>query len=219
LIAAALSMAASRLPGLRKLQTDCACLVVPAGVTQPAFGGAGVQHRSMLPELVVASATDCAPLNTPLRVSPARVLERLHILSAMSICFARGVNDTPKLTALLLAANLFGARASCVWIAIAMGIGGVMFATQVARTMSQRMTRIGHSDGLAANMITAVLVLFASKFGLPVSTTHVAVGAIAGVGAGTGSLNWQTLRSILLSWVATLPLAAAVAFAIARLGT
>jgi PiT family inorganic phosphate transporter len=217
LIAAALSMAAGRLPGRGKLQTDCVCLVEHVDAIQPVFGGAGVQHRSSLPQLVIASAHECERLNTPLRVSAARTLERLHILSAMSICFARAVNDTPKLAALLLTANLLGAAASVVWIAAAMGIGGLIFATRVAHTMSQRMTRIGSGDGLAANVITAVLVLFASKFGLPVSTTHVAVGAIAGVGAGSGSLNWHTLRSILLSWVATLPLAAAVAFAIASL--
>ena len=72
-------------------------------------------------------------------------------------------------------------------------------------------TRDGSWRGLSANIITAVLVLFASKLGLPVSTTHVAVGAIA------GTLNGHALRQVLLSWLATLPLAALLAFVAAAL--
>ncbi len=70
---------------------------------------------------------------------------------------------------------------------------------------------------MAANLITAVLVLSASKFGLPVSTTHVSLGAIAGAGAGAASVDWHALRNVLLSWVATLPLAAAIAWLVATL--
>ena len=96
-----------------------------------------------------------------------------------------------------------------------MAMGGALFAKQVAKTMSQRITRMDHTQGLAANLITASLVLVASNFGLPVSTTHVSVGSIAGVGASAKTLNWQTLRSVLLSWVVTLPLAAGVAWLLA----
>jgi PiT family inorganic phosphate transporter len=95
--------------------------------------------------------------------------------------------------------------------------GGLLFARQVAQTMSQRITHMDHAQGFAANLITASLVLFASKLGMPVSTTHVAVGAIAGVGASAHTLNWPALRTVLVSWVATLPLAAAVAWVIGTL--
>ena len=57
------------------------------------------------------------------------------------------------------------------------------------------------------------LVLFASKLGLPVSTIHVSVGSIA----GAGTLDWSMLRNILLSWVATLPLAACLAWIAVKL--
>jgi PiT family inorganic phosphate transporter len=60
-------------------------------------------------------------------------------------------------------------------------------------------------------------VLFASKFGMPVSTTHVSVGAIAGMGASAGTMDWATVRNIVLSWVATLPLAAGLAWLTANL--
>jgi PiT family inorganic phosphate transporter len=130
---------------------------------------------------------------------------------------ARGVNDTPKLVALLLMAHGLGhAHGSVVVIALAKALGGVLFARKVAQTMSQRVTKMDHASGLAANLITASLVLFASKLGLPVSTTHVSVGAIAGVGASARTLDWQALRNVLLSWVLTLPLAAAVAWAMSQ---
>jgi len=96
-----------------------------------------------------------------------------------------------------------------------MAVGGLLYARRVAEKMSLRMTALDSGQGLAANLVTAGLVLFASKLWLPVSTTHVSVGAIAGVGSGAKTLDWPTLRGILLSWVATLPVAAAVAWAAA----
>jgi PiT family inorganic phosphate transporter len=97
-----------------------------------------------------------------------------------------------------------------------MALGGWLFAHKVATTMSQKVTRMDQSQGVRANLITAALVLFASKFGLPVSTTHVAIGSIAGVGASAGTLNGPTLRNVLLSWIATLPLAALLAWFMAH---
>jgi PiT family inorganic phosphate transporter len=169
-----------------------------------------------MPSVVFASNSACDNLDTPVRVSVSASLDKLHVLSAMSICFARALNDTPKLTALLIAAHLLDAKISIALIGAVMAVGGLLFARKVAETMSQRVTRMDHAQGLAANLITASLVLFASKFGMPVSTTHVAVGAIAGVGASANTLNWHALRNILLSWLATLPLAASVAWMVSR---
>uniref|UniRef100_UPI00375317A8 inorganic phosphate transporter n=1 Tax=Polaromonas sp. TaxID=1869339 RepID=UPI00375317A8 len=94
----------------------------------------------------------------------------------------------------------------------AMALGGVLLSRRVAETMSRRVSRIDSTQGLSANLITATLVLGASQFGLPVSTTHVSVGAIAGVGTGADTLNKSALRTILLSWVITLPMAAGLAW-------
>jgi PiT family inorganic phosphate transporter len=143
-------------------------------------------------------------------------LAQVHVASAMAICFARGVNDTPKLAALMIAAQLCSASQSITLIAASMALGGWLFAHKVATTMSQKVTRMDQSQGVRANLITAALVLFASKLGVPVSTTHVAIGSIAGVGASARTLNWPTLRNVLLSWVATLPLAALLAWFMAH---
>lgn len=205
--------------GIRRLRQrvarrECACIIAPGIPLEGVSPGTGsiYQHVS-IPTLLVASDTACNTLDTPVaRVSVTKLLDRLHVLSAGLICFARAVNDTPKLAALLIAAKWLSAPQSILAIAIAMTLGGLLLSRRVAITMSQRVTQMDHTQGVAANLITTSLVLGASQLGLPVSTTHVSVGSIAGVGAGAHSLNWHTLRNILLSWLATLPLAAFIAW-------
>ena len=68
-----------------------------------------------------------------------------------------------------------------------------------------------HDQGFAANLITAFLVLFASKWGVPVSTTHVSVGTLFGIGLVSGNGDRSVMSGILLSWFLTLPVAAAIA--------
>ena len=67
------------------------------------------------------------------------------------ICFALAVNDTPKLAALLLVAPLVNLAWSAMIIGAVMAAGGLAYARRVAVTMSQRVTRIDHHQGLAAN--------------------------------------------------------------------
>jgi PiT family inorganic phosphate transporter len=69
------------------------------------------------------------------------------------------------------------------------------------------------NDGqaLTANLVTGLLVILASRYGLPVSTTHVSVGAIGGIGLANGSAARGVIGGILASWVLTLPIAAALA--------
>lgn len=214
MLAAVLGMLAYRLFCLRPVEKDCVCLIASSPI--PVSDGALVNQFSA-PSIVLSSDTTCERLDIQARISVSRSLDRLHALSAMSICFARGVNDTPKLAALLIASRLFDNRVSFALIGIAMAVGGLLFARKVAETMSQRITHMDHAQGLAANLITATLVLFASKFGLPVSTTHVSVGSIAGVGASAKTLNWHALRNVFLSWVATLPLAAVAAWCVVKI--
>lgn len=216
LLAAALSWLAARALAAASPVPACACWIPARSQMDGQAGGALVQRFAM-PALVVADRAHCEAIDSAVALPVSRWMDRLHVLSAMSICFARSVNDTPKLAALLLAAQAWNAPLSAGAVAAVMALGGLMFGQRVARTMSQRVARLGHRDGLIANLVTALLVLFASKLGAPVSTTHVSVGAIAGAGASGRSLAGRTLRHVLLSWLATLPLAAAAAFALARL--
>jgi inorganic phosphate transporter, PiT family len=216
-LAAALGLAAHRLMKRRPVRNDCACVVAPQVLPRIAASAAAPGHMA-LPQVLIAADAVCDRVPVQARTSIRGSLDKLHVLSAMSICFARGVNDTPKLAALLIAAHVVNAGASVALMAAAMGLGGLMFARKVAETMSRRVSRMDHSQGLAANLITASLVLAASKLGLPVSTTHVAVGSIGGVGASAGALDRKALRNILLSWIATLPVAACAAWLVSRLG-
>ena len=135
----------------------------------------------------------------------------LHLLSATSICFARGVNDAPKLAALLIGTRLLGEAGAALGVTVAMGVGGWLLSRRVAETMSHKINRLDHRQGITANLVTASLVLVASRLGLPVSTTHVSVGSIIGTGAGAGTLDRGVVASVLGSWVLTLPISAGIA--------
>ncbi len=143
-------------------------------------------------------------------LSAQRALDSLHFLSAGAVCFARGLNDTPKIVALLLAAQALSGNAGLPLVGVAMAVGGLIGARKVAETMSKRITPLNAGQGFVASMTTAVLVIAASRFGLPVSTTHVATGGIFGIGAVTGQARWKTVLTILTAWVTTLPLGAAL---------
>ena len=77
----------------------------------------------------------------------------------------------------------------------------------VAETMSRRITTMNHGQGFTANVVTALIVIGASRWGLPVSTTHVSCGSLFGIGAVTDQAHKKTIASILLAWFVTLPMA------------
>jgi PiT family inorganic phosphate transporter len=200
---------------------DCACVVetTPVSFARVSVSAAAFSSTMSagIPSIVVSDNATCDKTPSLARLSISQFLKKIHIASAVTICFARAVNDTPKLAALLVAAHFTNQKLPIVLVGLLMAVGGLVFAKKVATTMSQKVTRLDDKQGLTANLITTCLVLMASKFGLPVSTTHVSVGAIAGVGASAGTLNWQALRSILLSWLATLPLALVIAWSVSQL--
>lgn len=144
-------------------------------------------------------------------LSAGKALDALHFLSSGVLSFARGLNDTPKIAALLLLAPAIGVPFGLVIIGLMIAIGGLISARAVAETMSKKITPMNHGQGFTANVVSAFIVIFASNLGLPVSTTHVSCGAIFGLGATTGNARKKTVIAILLAWVCTLPMAAAIA--------
>ena len=138
------------------------------------------------------------------------VLDRLHFLSAGAVSFARGINDTPKIAALLLVVPLFSGITGTAIVGIVIALGGLLNARRVAETMSQKITQMNPGQGFTANLMTSAIVIGASRFGMPVSTTHVSCGALFGLGAVTGQARWMTIGKILAAWVTTLPLGAAL---------
>jgi PiT family inorganic phosphate transporter len=199
------------------------CLCVDGGVPQPVMvqpNGTAVLQATGI-SLSVGQLQTCIERyhGRVFGIDSQWVLDRLHFLSAGAVSFARGLNDTPKIVALLIAAQTLRVPFSTGLVAIgfAMAVGGLLNARRVATTMSERITAMNHGQGFTANLVTAFLVTVASRWGLPVSTTHVSCGSLFGLGMITGQGRWKTIRSILLAWVVTLPLAALCAAAIYHL--
>jgi len=143
-----------------------------------------------------------------LGINGQKLLDFGHFLSAGAVSFARGLNDTPKLVALGLAVSVLDLAWSIALVAIFMAIGGLVHSRKIAQIVGKKITAMDPAQGFLANGVTSFLVIFASKWGLPVSTTHVACGALFGIGVANGQAQWAVIRNIILAWVLTLPTAA-----------
>ena len=140
-----------------------------------------------------------------------KLLDAMHFLSAGAASFARGLNDTPKMAALMLAVPGL-ATGSCILIVGAViALGGLLDIRRVAETLGKKITGMNPGQGFAVSLVTAGLVTTASMHSLPVSTTHVSVGSLLGMGAATGQARWRKVGEILLAWVSTVPCGALLA--------
>jgi PiT family inorganic phosphate transporter len=135
------------------------------------------------------------------------LVNRAHFLSAGAVSFARGLNDAPKIAALMLVGGAISPWFALAAVAVAMMAGGILSVRRVAETMALKVTKMNHGQGFTANIVTSLLVIIASKVGVPVSTTHVSCGSLFGIGAVTGQAHWKIIGSILTAWIVTLPIA------------
>jgi inorganic phosphate transporter, PiT family len=193
----------------------CVCMgtetlaVLPA--TLPRGSTMTLATTQTLPTLTVGTEASCQEryTGTLFGLSARNSLDALHFLSAGMVSFARGLNDTPKIGAMLLVGGTLSPLAALVGVALVMAVGGLLNAKRVAETMSHRVTAMNPGQGFTANLVTSTIVILASKLGLPVSTTHVSCGALFGIGTVTRQAHWNIIVGILLAWITTLPLAAA----------
>jgi len=144
-------------------------------------------------------------------------LDRLHFLSAGAASFARGLNDTPKIAALLLLVPALDIRLGILAVGIMIALGGLFDADRVAETLGKKVTDMNPGQGFAASLVTAGLVTTASWHSLPVSTTHVSVGSLIGIGLTTRQAKWRKVAEILLAWIGTAPCGALCAATAYRL--
>jgi inorganic phosphate transporter, PiT family len=132
-------------------------------------------------------------------------LDALHLLSSGAASFARGLNDTPKMVALFSAVP----GLPIVWgfgiVAVTIAVGAILDADRVAETLGKKVTKMNPGQGFAASLTTAALVTTASVHSLPVSTTHVSVGSLLGIGVATRQAKWRMIIEIMLAWVSTVP--------------
>ena len=148
-------------------------------------------------------------------------LDTIHWLSSGLASLARGMNDAPKIVAMLLLGSATAAWDSTLpqltafgGVAIAMGLGSYFGGLRVTKVLAEKVTEMDHAEGLSANLTTSSLVLVSTSLGLPVSTTHVSSSAIIGIGLlkSRGSLRWMTVRDMVLAWVVTLPASALLSY-------
>ncbi|TLY43204.1 MAG: inorganic phosphate transporter [Nitrospirae bacterium] len=147
-------------------------------------------------------------------------LDTIHWISSGLTSLARGVNDAPKILAMLLLGSAVASWPSVTVqlgtlaaVAFAMGLGSYIGGFRVTEVLAEKVTRMDHIEGLSANLTTSLLVLVSATMGLPVSTTHVSSSAIIGIGVlkGLRAVRWTTVRDMVLAWVATLPAAGILA--------
>jgi PiT family inorganic phosphate transporter len=151
-----------------------------------------------------------------------RVMGKFQVLSACFVAFAHGSNDVGNAIAPLAAvvfvintnAVPIGSLDIPVWILILGGSGIVAgLAVQgknVIATVGENIISLVPSTGFCAEIATASTILIASRIGLPVSTSHALVGSVIGIGLASRerSVRWDTIKSVILAWVVTLPVAA-----------
>ncbi len=198
-------------PLIAKLATgrDCVCVDQPQSVVIAAPSTSATAVLIAPPAVRWAPATQC---QTGAEAARFSITDGLHWLSGAGISFARGLNDTPKIAAVLLLAAASAVRLDYTLVAVAMALGGALGAARVARTMSKKITPMATEQAVTANLVAALLVTLASRFALPVSTTHVTSGGLFGIGLlRRREADWKQVRDILLSWVGTLPIGATLA--------
>lgn len=146
-----------------------------------------------------------------------RIFIYLQIIVACFMAFAHGSNDVANaigpLAAILnvLRGVPISGESVPVWLLLLGGVGIVIglatWGWRVIETVGKRITELTPSRGFAAGFGAATTIVLASKLGLPISTTHVIVGAVLGVGfaRGIGAINLNIVRDIVVSWVVTVP--------------
>jgi PiT family inorganic phosphate transporter len=136
------------------------------------------------------------------------------------MAFAHGQNDAQKsmgvVTLALFTHGLIKKAEVPTWVmiacAIAMALGTAAGGWRIIRTMGHKIMRLEPVNGFAAETSGAAVILTASHFGMPVSTTHVLAGSIFGVGASKGmhTVRWAVARRMVIAWILTIPASAAV---------
>lgn len=199
-------------------QETCVCVAQPVRVAVTAEGKQTLLQGPLAEAIIADQAVCDSPYTgTIMGASIGTLLSFFHFASAGVVCFARGLNDTPKIVALLFVVRAFEPHYAIAAVASAMLIGGLVHSRKIAVTMGDKITDLSLGQAFTANLVTGVLVLAASKLGLPVSTTHVSVGSITGIGAIKRRINVKTITGIAMAWVVTLPLAFAISAMLMKL--
>ncbi|MFD2169435.1 inorganic phosphate transporter [Tumebacillus lipolyticus] len=153
--------------------------------------------------------------------APAKMTRNFRIFQIFSAAFQafmHGTNDAQKamgvITFALIAGNFHDSTDIPLWVkfaaAIAMALGTASGGWRIIRTVGRGIIKIQPVNGFAADFTSSIVILIATLFKLPVSTTHVISSAIMGVGSAKGfnKVKWDVAGKIVTTWIITLPITA-----------
>jgi PiT family inorganic phosphate transporter len=158
------------------------------------------------------------------RADPARLngrFRRLQVISAAFMAFSHGSNDAQKtmgiITLALVTAGVIPVFEVPAWVIVvaasSISLGTAAGGWRIIKTMGQKVVKLDPVHGFAAETTAASIILAASHFGMPVSTTHVISSTILGAGSSESlkRVRWGLAGDILVAWVLTIPASALVA--------
>jgi PiT family inorganic phosphate transporter len=145
---------------------------------------------------------------------------KLQLVSAAVFSYSHGTNDAQKtmgiITGVLVTAKYLDSFEVPMWVILsahaAIALGTLSGGWRIVHTMGSRLTRLKPRGGFAAETAAASSILFSTYLHMPVSTTHVIAGAIAGVGSiqRAKAVRWGIATNIVWAWVLTIPASATV---------
>jgi PiT family inorganic phosphate transporter len=157
--------------------------------------------------------------------SVEKVFVPMMLFTACGMAFAHGSNDVANgvgpmaaVVGLVKSGGEVAQKSELpIWILLIGGFGIVVglatYGYRVMRTIGTKITELTPTRGFCATMAAAATVVLASRTGMPVSTTHIAVGGVIGVGMarGIGALDLRVIGGIIMSWIITLPIGGTLA--------
>lgn len=147
-------------------------------------------------------------------------IRELQVVSTAFLAFSHGANDAQKtmgiITLTLFHCQIIGDCTVPGWViitcAICMALGTLSGGLKIIKTLSTRVVKLKAASGFAAELSSATLLFIASRFGMPLSTTHVVSGSVMGAGSyGPTLINWTIVKNMVIAWVLTFPASALLA--------
>ncbi|EPY5509084.1 inorganic phosphate transporter [Campylobacter jejuni] len=139
---------------------------------------------------------------TELNKTTDRIFSWFQIFTASSFAFSHGANDI---------ANAIGPFAALAMFGVALVVGLWFLGKEVITTVGSKLATIRPTTGFSAELGASIVILLATQFGIPVSSTHILIGAILGIGVYNKNANWIMMKPIGLAWIITLPAAGIMA--------
>lgn len=161
------------------------------------------------------------------KASPAKTRGKFRVLQIISsglMAFAHGSNDGQKFMGVFTLALVIGGALPAfqipLWViflcAAVMAMGTLTGGWKIIKTMGMKLTRLETHQGFAAEVAAASVIEVATRFGIPLSTTHTITSAIVGVGAtrGGSAVNWGVTQRLVMAWILTFPICGAISYAV-----